>query len=80
MLHCNGKCQVMKKIREEEKQQQENAERFGNLKTEVLSTKSFYPALQTPQSITTVAVKPSVHSNGREIKMPRSFFHPPDIA
>jgi len=46
-MHCNGKCQMMKKLQEEEKQNRENSERKAESKTEVLSSKSFYPQLAT---------------------------------
>lgn len=36
-LHCNGKCQLMKKIREEEKNEQENLERKWEIKVTVLA-------------------------------------------
>lgn len=78
-LHCNGKCQVMKKIQEEEKKEQENAGRFENIKTGVLSTKSFYPVLMTPEAVNIASVKnltPYIFS----ISNPSySFFHPPQV-
>jgi hypothetical protein len=79
-LHCNGKCQVMKKMKEEEKQQQENAQRFGHLKTEVLSTKSFYPSLILPEPVSIDAVKKAAYCNGSIINRSFSFFHPPQAA
>jgi hypothetical protein len=79
-LHCNGKCQVMKKMREEEKQQQENAQRFGRLKTEVLSTRSFYPSLIVPEPVVIAAVKNAAPSKGRIIRRSFGFFHPPQAA
>jgi hypothetical protein len=64
-MHCNGKCQMMKKLQEEEKKDQENQERKSENKNEVvLSSKSFfisdpnysirfikrlYPTLQSPK-------------------------------
>ncbi len=42
-LHCNGKCQMMKRIQKEEKKDQENPERKSDNKPMLtLSTKSFY--------------------------------------
>ena len=77
-MHCNGQCQVMKKILEEEKQQQQADERKMGSKVSVLSSKSFFATL------TTVFSEPIfifyLNSNiDDEIKMPRSFFHPPTI-
>jgi hypothetical protein len=41
MMHCNGKCQMMKKLREQEKKEQQN-ERNGNFRFEVLSATSYF--------------------------------------
>ena len=37
-MHCNGKCQMMKKLQEQEKKDQESSERKSGNKTEVLSS------------------------------------------
>jgi hypothetical protein len=42
MLHCNGKCQMMKKLRQEEKKDDANPDRKTDNKNEVLSSKSFF--------------------------------------
>ena len=44
-LHCNGQCQLMKKIREQEKKEQQHQDIRQDMKQEVLSSKSFSPAL-----------------------------------
>jgi hypothetical protein len=75
-MHCNGKCQMMKKIQEEEKKEQQNQERKDEAKNQVLSTKSFFASL-TPIQSTTLSIEYSFLSNGKEIKMPRTHFHPP---
>lgn len=49
-MHCNGKCQVMKKLQQEEKQDQQNAERKSTNKVEVLSSKSFFHSSATDLS------------------------------
>jgi hypothetical protein len=36
MMHCNGKCQLMKKLRQEQKEDQDNQERLANGKNEVV--------------------------------------------
>jgi len=35
-MHCNGKCQLMKKLRQEQKDDQDNRERLINGKNEVV--------------------------------------------
>jgi len=41
-MHCNGKCQVMKKMREEEKKEKQDQERKPTFKTQTISSKSFF--------------------------------------
>ncbi len=76
MLHCNGKCQMMKKIRAEEKKEQESQERKMGSKVEVLSSKSFFTS--TSELFSTLIY--SHYFTGtecNEMHMPRSIFHPP---
>jgi hypothetical protein len=75
-LHCNGKCQMMKKMQAEEQKDQQVPERKFDNKIEVLSSRYFTTAIQ-PGSSQIITL---IYNNGytaREIKMPRSFFHPP---
>jgi len=77
-MHCNGQCQMMKKLREEEKKEQENTERKYESKLTVLSSRSFYPVLQ-PGFSSLVSI-PHFYSNDNEqVSMSRSFFHPPTV-
>lgn len=41
-MHCNGKCQMMKKLQQQENEEQNNSERKTESKNEVLSSKSFF--------------------------------------
>src|SRR5690242_8058288 len=41
MMHCNGKCQMMKMLKAEEKKDQQNPERRIENKNDVTSSKSF---------------------------------------
>ena len=45
MMHCNGKCQVMKKMLEEEKKDQQSQEGKSVNKNEVFSSKSFFGSI-----------------------------------
>ena len=75
-MHCNGKCQMMKKLKQEEKKDEQNPDRKLENKNEVvLSSKSFFSSvclLFTEQEITYNTIPA-----GKAIKMPRSIFHPP---
>jgi hypothetical protein len=41
IMHCKGKCQMMKKLKEEEKKEQQVPERMA-VKNDVVSSKSFF--------------------------------------
>lgn len=75
-LHCNGKCQAMKKIREEEKKEQQNNERASEYKVQqVLSSKSFFCLLVIPARASQKIIP---HGNsGLPINRHNPIFHPP---
>lgn len=75
-LKCHGKCQVMKKMQEEEKREQENQERKWENKITVLSSKSFFT---TDIQLTEIPLQNQygLINLAKEVKMPRSIFHPP---
>jgi hypothetical protein len=43
-MHCNGKCQMMKKLKQEDKKDQNNPERKAENKNELVSSTSFFTA------------------------------------
>jgi hypothetical protein len=79
-LHCQGKCQLMKKMAEEEKQTSSNSQTGGKIKmSDVLFTHNLpVPALnellkQVPEFYSNYLAKTSTGSF-------TSIFHPPAIA
>lgn len=77
MMHCNGKCQMMKKLKEEEKKnQQEPARKTEN--NNVTSSKSFFLSLavckiNTPKTYFfpfASSISKGTHSD---------IFHPPGL-
>jgi hypothetical protein len=75
-LHCNGKCQAMKKIQQQEKKEQQNGERKSENKLQVLSSKSFfycYPDIASPAIVKAV----NVEKTAPLTDISYSFFHPP---
>ena len=46
-MHCNGKCQAMKKIEEQEKKDMQDSQRKAENKLPVLSSKSFFCSVKT---------------------------------
>ncbi|MFT3909223.1 MAG: hypothetical protein QM737_07320 [Ferruginibacter sp.] len=77
-MHCNGKCQVMKKILEEEKKQQQQEERKMGTKVEVVSSKTFFAKITSVFSERMVSTY-FIKNDNKEIKFPRSIFHPPSV-
>jgi hypothetical protein len=75
-MHCNGKCQMMKKLKQEEKKEAQNPERKAENKDDlVLSSRSFYPSLNFDISLQKIHF-PMI-TTGKEIKIPRSLLRPP---
>lgn len=75
-MHCNGKCQMMKKMQEEEKKDQQVPERKFENKIDVLSSKSFFNSSATAYSI--VASKAiAIEKNYPITDISYAFFHPP---
>ncbi|MFN8251014.1 MAG: hypothetical protein U0V75_03965 [Ferruginibacter sp.] len=74
-LHCNGKCQLMKKMQEEEKKEQESLERKWEIKVTVLA----------PRPVAYKAVFNDIPADSAPLAAPDfykeeiilSVFHPP---
>lgn len=74
-MHCNGKCQAMRKMQEEEKKEQQLPERKFENKIEVLSSKSSYCSVEVPVSIIKKISSPQINSFAVSISL--DIFHPP---
>lgn len=75
-MHCNGKCQAMKKIQEEEKKEQQSAERKAEGKfQQVLSSKSFFCTVSLAGAVT--AKKYPLFNNKHTYQRSLAIFHPP---
>ena len=78
MLHCDGKCQLMKKIEAQQKKEQEQfPEMKLAAKAEVISSKSSF-TLAVP--LAGIAVHREYQSGDPGVPVDRSssFFHPPN--
>ena len=75
-LHCNGKCQMMKKLKQEENKDKQHPERKADNKEEVLSANSFCTNL-APKFPVKIEINYPVSADGKAVDMPHSFFHPP---
>lgn len=75
-LHCNGKCQIMKKLQEEEKKDQQIPERKLENKVEVFSSGSFLSNIEIPFLCIVPEIFP-VEKKHPLTDIAYSFFHPP---
>ena len=74
-LHCNGKCQMMKKLKDEEKKQQDQSGRKADVKDEVLSSKSFFTSIQ--ETIISCNQNYGLTSDDIPANEGNGMFHPP---
>jgi hypothetical protein len=74
-LGCNGKCHLKKQLSNEEKKDQQNPDRKGDNKDEVLSSKSFFGAITFTYSI--ISHQHYIQSDNSTVQRSRTFFHPP---
>lgn len=74
LMKCNGKCQMMKKLKQEEKKDSQAPERKP-VNDQVISSRSFFATLDH-FSIDSHPYYYSFQSDGL-VNMPRYHFHPP---
>lgn len=76
-MHCNGKCQLMEKIKEHEKKGQEQPpEMKFAAKIDALSFKSSF-LLSFDFSIPSAKAKVFALNSGNPVDQPSAIFHPP---
>ena len=76
LQQCNGKCQMMKKLKEEEKKDQQNPERKLVNKNEVASSESYFANVQI-KSINNTKSFQLLLSTGYPAYRSYDIFHPP---
>ena len=76
MMHCNGKCQMLKKMKQQEGSSEANAPapKFNQIDL-VLSSKSFFPSLQFISSNSRLVY--DIYNVDFESNNLGSIFHPP---
>lgn len=74
-LHCNGKCQMMKQLKQEEKKDAQNPERSNTVKIDVLSSKSHFASLVIAEKRILICF--SDHYIFFPAGTKRTIFHPP---
>lgn len=76
-LNCKGNCVLMKKIKQQEKQEQNSPAAVKlELSTVIISSRSFF-SVSLADFSKDIPCTYFTAPGGKEIKMPRSFFHPP---
>lgn len=77
-LHCNGQCQLMKKLKALEEKEKKNPEQKPENKSEgPLSSKTFYGSIVLPEPEIKPDVKCPVHPNSKTVDRSFDIFHPP---
>lgn len=75
-MHCNGNCVLMKKLKEKEKEEQNEPAAKAEISIIVLSSKTYFANTLTPVYVQTKTVYPEsllVKTVDRSF----AFFHPP---
>jgi hypothetical protein len=76
-MHCNGKCQMMKKLKQEESRDQQNPERKSDHKNELLFFTANHFELQLFSSSIITRYPPYNNTTANEIAF--DFFQPPRV-
>lgn len=77
-LKCNGKCQLQKKIKQEEEKNKQNPERKLENKNDVLSSRSFFTSAQVCSSLIANILR-FPYKTGKPLSHPAAIFHPPSL-
>lgn len=75
MLHCNGRCQMMKKLKQEENKDKQNPERRNENKNEVLYCSKNSFSIEQYNTITVITYPRFNNSDTKEFSS--DFFQPP---
>ena len=77
MMHCNGKCHMMKQLKQDEKKDQENPERKTENKFEIIC--SFTPQSSFDIYYTPTIFEYPVFKESITIGFHTATFHPPQV-
>jgi hypothetical protein len=79
MMHCNGKCQMMKKLKQEENKDQQNPDRKGENKNEIISS-TFQTIVFSGFKKRIEITYPTIERIGHTIDRSYAIFHPPTFS
>lgn len=75
-MHCNGKCQLQKKLNDNNGKEKQSPERKNEAGNEVISSKTFFASVEIPfTSVNTN--KYFILNKGIPVDKASDFFHPP---
>ena len=77
-MHCNGKCQMLKKLKHEENKDSQNPDRKNEVKTDLL----FFAQIKQPNAHQSILYKKrfSIVQFKLTQDISAEFFHPPSAA
>lgn len=79
-MHCNGKCQMIKKVQQEDTKDQQNPERKGDNKSEILVYfKSSFASISAFNCIHNISPY-AVASPDKTTDRSTGIFHPPQVS
>lgn len=76
-LHCNGKCQMMKQLQEEEKKEQQDAANKLEVKLAILLSKDFYCAEMKSFPLNKKILVRTINTSLNKISL--DIFRPPQV-
>jgi hypothetical protein len=76
-MKCHGRCQMILKLQEEEKKEQQCPGNKVELKAEVLSSKSFFATVHRPVQVEILTLNFLIYTPGKSIDRSLDIFHPP---
>lgn len=77
-MHCNGKCQMMKKLKQEENKDGQNSDRKNEVKTDLLFFDQIKQQFTYQLSLNQIQFPIVQYKLTQDIAA--DFFHPPSIA
>jgi hypothetical protein len=78
VLKCNGNCVLMKKMKQEEKKEQDAPPVKLEITSIVLSSRSFFATAEAPVFISSIRYS-IANNSGKPVDRAAAIFHPPSV-
>jgi hypothetical protein len=79
VLKCNGNCVLMKKMKQEEKKEQDAPPVKLEIASIVLSSRSFFATAEVPVFISSTSYNSIAGNSGKPVDRAAAIFHPPSV-